>query len=89
MNVAWNQVVNLTIWGFTFLVLVVLHFGASKVTADRIFRTERFAKIGIGQWFRYFTGGLEIRFAILLLIPRASAMAGLTAAIHDVYAGLV
>jgi hypothetical protein len=46
------------------LVLVVLHFGASKFTADRIFRIEVFAKIGIGQWFRDFTGGLEILFAI-------------------------
>ena len=31
---------------------------------------ETFDKIGIGQWFRYVTGAIEIASAILLLIPR-------------------
>ena len=31
---------------------------------------ETFDKIGMGQWFRYVTGGIEIVSAILLLIPR-------------------
>lgn len=33
-----------------------------------------FEQIGIGQWFRYVTGGLEVVCAILLLIPRAAAL---------------
>jgi uncharacterized membrane protein YphA (DoxX/SURF4 family) len=36
---------------------------------------ELFAQIGIGQWFRYFNGGLEMICAVLLLIPRTSAIA--------------
>jgi hypothetical protein len=31
---------------------------------------ESFDKIGIGQWFRYLTGGIEVASAILLVIPR-------------------
>jgi uncharacterized membrane protein YphA (DoxX/SURF4 family) len=31
---------------------------------------ETFDKIGIGQWFRYVAGGIEVTSAILLLIPR-------------------
>jgi uncharacterized membrane protein YphA (DoxX/SURF4 family) len=31
---------------------------------------ETFDKIGVGQWFRYVTGGIEVASAILLLIPR-------------------
>jgi putative oxidoreductase len=31
---------------------------------------ETFDKVGIGQWFRYVTGGIEVVSAILLLIPR-------------------
>lgn len=31
---------------------------------------ELFDEIGIGQWFRYLTGGLEIIGAVALLIPR-------------------
>ena len=30
---------------------------------------ETFEKIGIGQWFRYVTGAIEVASAILLLIP--------------------
>ena len=35
-----------------------------------------FGKLGLGQWFRYVTGGIEVSSAILLLIPRASAVGG-------------
>ena len=31
---------------------------------------ETFEKVGVGQWFRYVTGAIEIGSAILLLIPR-------------------
>src|ERR1700731_3150695 len=31
---------------------------------------ETFDKVGVGQWFRYITGGIEVASAILLLIPR-------------------
>jgi putative oxidoreductase len=30
---------------------------------------QEFGIIGLGQWFRYFTGGLEVISAVLLLIP--------------------
>jgi len=45
--------------------------------AERAYRywVELFAKIGIGQWFRYFTGGLEVICAALLLIPKTAAIA--------------
>jgi putative oxidoreductase len=31
---------------------------------------ETFEKVGVGQWFRYVTGAIEIGSAILLLVPR-------------------
>jgi len=36
-----------------------------------------FEAIGLGQWFRYLTGGLEVAGAILLLIPRTSGLGAL------------
>jgi uncharacterized membrane protein YphA (DoxX/SURF4 family) len=36
-----------------------------------------FEAIGLGQWFRYLTGALEVAGAILLLIPRTSGLAAL------------
>ena len=34
-----------------------------------------FEKIGLGQGFRYFTGGLEVISALLLLVPETAAIA--------------
>ena len=36
-----------------------------------------FEKIGVGQWFRYLTGALEVAGAILLLLPRTSGLGSL------------
>src|SRR6266576_6481513 len=36
-----------------------------------------FEAIGLGQWFRYLTGTLEVAGAILLLIPRTSGLAAM------------
>jgi uncharacterized membrane protein YphA (DoxX/SURF4 family) len=36
-----------------------------------------FEAIGLGQWFRYLTGVLEVGGAILLLIPRTSGLGAL------------
>ena len=33
-----------------------------------------FAQIGFGQWFRYFTGAMQIAGALLTLLPRVSAI---------------
>jgi putative oxidoreductase len=76
VKVAWGRVFNLTLWLLQgLLALVFLFSGASKFNPHEIFWMELFAKIGIGQWFRYFTGGLEVICAVLLLIPKTSAIA--------------
>ena len=36
-----------------------------------------FDTIGLGQWFRYVTGSLEVLGAILLLVPRLSGLGAL------------
>ena len=46
-----------------------------------------FEAIGLGQWFRYMTGTLEVAGAILLLIPRTSGLGALMLA--GVMAGAV
>ena len=38
---------------------------------------QTFDEVGIGQWFRYFTGTLEIAGAAGLLIPRLAGVAAL------------
>jgi len=42
--------------------------GVSKL-AGAATMVQLFEALGIGQWFRYLTGGIEVAGAILLLIP--------------------
>ncbi len=68
MKVAWDRVRNLTVSVLRgILALLFLGSGASKLHSNALFWIVLFDKIGIGQWFRYFTGGLEVICAILLL----------------------
>src|SRR5882757_2380230 len=38
---------------------------------------EQFQHIGLGQWFRYFTGSLELVGAVLILVPSLGAFGAL------------
>jgi putative oxidoreductase len=58
------------------LAAAFLMAGASKLTGAEMMVNE-FESIGLGQWFRYLTGGLEIVAAILLLTPRKSGYGAL------------
>jgi uncharacterized membrane protein YphA (DoxX/SURF4 family) len=40
-----------------------------------------FDHIGIGQWFRYVTGAVEVTGGILLLVPSLAAFGGLLLAV--------
>lgn len=74
----WGRVLNLTLWALQGLTaLVFLFFGASKFARHQAYWVQLFATIGIGQWFRYFTGALEVVCSILLVIPRTSAIAAI------------
>jgi putative oxidoreductase len=64
-----RKAVNVALW--TLQVLVALLFvaaGSGKLvgTADMI---ALFNAVGIGQWFRYVTGSLELLGALLLIVP--------------------
>ena len=53
------------------LAIVFVLFGALKFAAHSMY-VPIFDEIGLGQWFRYFTGVTEIGGAVLLLIPAAA-----------------
>jgi uncharacterized membrane protein len=50
--------------------------GLAKVFGDPPM-VEMFATVGIGQWFRYVVGALEIAGAVGVLVPRLSGLAAL------------
>jgi uncharacterized membrane protein YphA (DoxX/SURF4 family) len=53
-----------------------LMVGFSKLSGDPQL-VGLFDAIGLGQWFRYLTGSLEVLGALLLLIPRLSGLGAL------------
>ena len=53
------------------LAALFLFAGGSKL-AGAPKMVELFAAIGWGQWFRYFTGAVELSAAVALLIPSAA-----------------
>src|SRR3984893_10682166 len=60
----------ITIWTLSGLVaLAFIGAGGAKLAGVSVM-VEMFDKVGLGQWFRYFTGLLEVAGAIGLLIPR-------------------
>ena len=72
-----RRALSIALW--VLQVLLALQFamaGLAKVFGDPPM-VEMFATIGIGQWFRYVVGALEIAGAVGVLIPRLSGLAAL------------
>ncbi len=73
-----GRALNITLWVVQILLAALYAFaGINKLLALQPEVVEGFAKIGLGQWFRYLTGGLELAGAIGLLIPRLAGPAAL------------
>jgi putative oxidoreductase len=70
----WTSVALWVVRGL--LALAFVAAGGAKLYGVPML-VEEFRHIGLGQWFRYFTGGLEIMGAILLLLPRKAALGAL------------
>ena len=65
-----SKALNVTLWILQALAAAAfLMAGATKLAGAEV-HVAMFEKIGLGQWFRYFTGSLEVICAILLLVPR-------------------
>ncbi len=62
------------------LAFVFLMAGGMKLLSKPLMVRE-FEQVGLGQWFRYFTGSLEVTGAVGLLIPKLSRWAALLLAV--------
>ena len=64
----------ITLWILSGLVaLAFIGAGGAKLAGTPAM-VEAFDKVGLGQWFRYFTGLLEVAAGIGLLIPATPSM---------------
>ena len=63
------------LWTLRILLAVLFLYQAIEKFSERRLWLRIFEEIGFGQWFRYFTGVVEISGALLLLIPKATLVA--------------
>src|SRR5438046_9858167 len=67
---------NLVLWILQILAAATFFLAGGSKLSGVAPMVEMFDKIGLGQWFRYLTGGLEVTGAILLLIPTTHVLGG-------------
>ena len=68
------KALNITFWILQgLLAAALLAAGTTKLAGSQM-QVTFFEKIGLGQWFRYFAGGLEVIGAILVLVPRTAVV---------------
>jgi putative oxidoreductase len=60
----------IALWTLSGLVALAFLAAGSAKLAGAVAMVDMFDKVGLGQWFRYFTGLLEVAAGIGLLIPR-------------------
>lgn len=65
---------NAALWALQILTAAAFLTAGFGALSGQPMMVETFDKIGIGQWFRYVTGAIEVASAILLLIPRLTAV---------------
>ena len=72
-----RRVPTIALWSLQALLAIMFAMaGLAKVFGDPAMM-EMFVTIGIGQWFRYVVGALEIAGAVGVLIPQLSGLAAL------------
>jgi putative oxidoreductase len=72
-----SKALNITFWILQGLLAATFFVAGITKLASPQMQIAFFEKIGLGQWFRYFTGGLEVIGAILVLVPRTAGVAAI------------
>jgi uncharacterized membrane protein YphA (DoxX/SURF4 family) len=74
---ATGKVANIILWVLQIgAAAMFLMAGFSKLSGAPLM-VDMFNAIGLGQWFRYLTGAMEVAGAVMLLIPRLSGVGAL------------
>jgi len=61
-------------WAFQVLAAAQFFLTGLDKISDAPVMVQLFATVGFGQWFRYFTGTLEIVGSVLILMPRLAVL---------------
>jgi putative oxidoreductase len=72
---------TVVLWTMQILSAALFLFSGTLKLSGAPMMVQMFGAIGLGQWFRYFTGGLEVISAVLLLVPSLARFGALALAV--------
>jgi putative oxidoreductase len=65
------------VWMLRILLVAMFLMAGAKKLLGAPAMNGLFDQIGVGSWFQYFTGGVEVAAAVLLLVPATGFVGGL------------
>ena len=71
-------------WALRAALAALFLFAAVMKLMGQPMMVQEFDAVGLGQWFRYFTGALELVGGIALLIPSLSVLGALVVLLVDI-----
>jgi putative oxidoreductase len=72
---------GVVLWTLQIVSAALFLFSGTLKLSGAPMMVQMFGTIGLGQWFRYFTGGLEVISAVLLLVPSLARFGALAMAV--------
>jgi putative oxidoreductase len=71
-------------WALSLLMAALFLFAAFMKLTSQPMMVSEFDQVGLGQWFRYLTGFLELAGAVVLLVPRFSPYGAILLLLVDI-----
>jgi len=75
---------GIVLWALRALMAALFLFAAYMKLSGNPMMVDEFAKVGLGDWFRIFTGVLELVGGVFILVPAYSALAAFLLLLVDV-----
>jgi uncharacterized membrane protein YphA (DoxX/SURF4 family) len=76
-----SRTVTAMSWTLQVLIAAMFLFAGSLKLTGAPLMVQEFGMIGLGQWFRYLTGSIEVVSAVLLFVPGLALYGALAAAV--------
>ena len=75
---------TIALWILRILMAALFLFASYMKLSGNPMMVEEFNTIGLGQWFRYLTGALELAGGIAILVPSVSVFAAIVLLAVDI-----
>src|SRR5262245_30073773 len=76
-----RRAVTVVLWTLQIVSAALFLFSGTLKLSGAPMMVQMFGAIGVGQWFRHFTGGIEVISAVLLLVPSLARFGALALAV--------